>query len=393
MCLLACGCANVELNRNVKDTTTTYHTLVEAQVEANLENFKDNPYAMPFYINFAQGVVTTQDVLGMNASFPLTPSTLQETEVLAAATNTKATTGSGRTTSTNNTTTRTSGGSTTTSGSATNGGSSTTGSETDNNGATTTTKRTKPTVYPSFGGSVSAQRTQTWNDNPINDPDALRRLRALFRYAVGYDVPLEFKVGDFLDRLLPKLESHDLTKRQSDHFKEQALEAMNKVLGDDLRSPVRPEDFDDKTAMQSLLLPAMEQKYAGKGDQLIEFLQDVQASKQDVYVSKMETKNKPILSDDNPLKQYPVPYSDKCRFMEEYPLQTVSSGGVTIIFPDECQKTARVTQYKNISPVFLSSHGCVLCKNLKMTEEQQAVTAARNAQRDLVHIVVAEVRR
>jgi hypothetical protein len=108
----------------------------------NLSKFFDDPYAVPSQVQLAGGSATTNNSVSPSITTPLSDST--------TITNTLASTVAAATSST-----------------ATN--------------TNTTNQLNKNTTI-----SASDQWTQTWSIDPVTDPDQLRRLRALYRFAAFY---------------------------------------------------------------------------------------------------------------------------------------------------------------------------------------------------------------
>jgi hypothetical protein len=132
-CALVFGCVSEQLNYNTLDLAATVDSLITRQVLFNLGRFIDNPATLPSQITLAAGTASTTEALTPSATgIPLANSTT--TTTTAAATVTRASAVS--------------------------------------RGAAALT----------LGGTDSW--TQNWTLDPVNDPDQLRRLRFLYRYAV-----------------------------------------------------------------------------------------------------------------------------------------------------------------------------------------------------------------
>jgi hypothetical protein len=132
-CIFVFGCVSDQLNYNTLDLAATVDSLMTRQVLLNLSRFIDDPTTLPSQITLAAGTAsTTASFLPAAAGIPLANSTT--TTTTAAATVTRASAVS--------------------------------------TGAAALT----------LGGSDSW--TQNWTLDPVNDPEQLRRLRFLYRYAV-----------------------------------------------------------------------------------------------------------------------------------------------------------------------------------------------------------------
>src|SRR5450755_487188 len=135
--LLLGGCASFQLNENTLDLGGTVDTLVRRQILLNLSRFVENHYAIPAQVNILAGADTTTNSLSASYSDPFSKAITVTNTVASAAT----------TTTTN----------------------------------TNSALRNPKTLTPSATDSW----TQTWSLNTITDPDQMRRVRALYRFAVG----------------------------------------------------------------------------------------------------------------------------------------------------------------------------------------------------------------
>lgn len=133
--LIAGGCASTQLNSNALDLAGTVDKLVQNQILYNLSKFIVTPDAIPTQVNIPSGAVTTTNTLTASYSDPFSKA------VAVANTVTGTTPAHAKTT--------------------------TSASQTVTPGATDTW-------------------TQTWSLNTITDPDQVRRVRALYRFALGY---------------------------------------------------------------------------------------------------------------------------------------------------------------------------------------------------------------
>jgi hypothetical protein len=131
------GCASWQLNRNTVDLATSSSDLVTNQVLSNLAKFRASAYAIPSQVNIPSGSATTTNSITPTLSIPIG----------ASATTTLA------------------------------------------NAAATplflTNTRTHVLPNTSLGGSAADQWSQNWTLTPLQDPDQLRRLRALYRFGAG----------------------------------------------------------------------------------------------------------------------------------------------------------------------------------------------------------------
>jgi hypothetical protein len=123
--LLVGGCAGQFLNENTLLMSPSIGTVEERQILANLAKFVSNPWAIPGHVELANGQIQITNQLGVNLKFPYS----------------KVVNGSGAVTS------------------------KTIGSEADVNPAQT-------------------QDQESYNLLPVTDSEDLRRLRALYHYAV-----------------------------------------------------------------------------------------------------------------------------------------------------------------------------------------------------------------
>ena len=127
--VVLCGCAGPFLNGYTDYLGPTIGTIEEKQVLQNLGNYLNNPWAIPGHVELANGQIQATNQLGINLKYPYSQVT-------------------GASTATNILTTST-----------------TRGSEVDLNPAQT-------------------QDQESYNLLPVTDPDDLRRLRAIYHYAI-----------------------------------------------------------------------------------------------------------------------------------------------------------------------------------------------------------------
>jgi len=139
-CLIFSGCASTQLNYNALDLASTIDDLLTSQVAFNLGRFIDSPRGTPAQVSIGAGSVTTTNLASLNLSSPLTNAVTR--------TNT-ATTAAGAVIP----------------------------------GITRTLTGVANTFTLTPGGTN--QSTQSWSLTTDNESDQERRLRALYRYAVG----------------------------------------------------------------------------------------------------------------------------------------------------------------------------------------------------------------
>ncbi len=143
--LLLCGCASTQLTYNVLDVASTTSQLAREQVLHNLAQFIDSKTATPAQVVFGQGTVSTENSVSTTLADPLTKT------IAATASFTKSAAGA-----------------------VTGGSNQTVGTTADKSLSIT-------------GGNTA---NQSWGIDTIGDPDVLRRLYDLYRFAVdGNDCP------------------------------------------------------------------------------------------------------------------------------------------------------------------------------------------------------------
>jgi hypothetical protein len=149
--LVSAGCASTQLNYNTLEISDTVDAILTRQVLSNLGRFAANPYAIPSMTTLQSGTFMTQNSLTPTLSDPLS-NTLAVTNSLARVTH----------------------GATTATGSS----------------VGTTTGR---------GLTIAAtdQWTQNWVINPIIENHILRRLRALYRFAVNPEMTREQLICEY----------------------------------------------------------------------------------------------------------------------------------------------------------------------------------------------------
>jgi hypothetical protein len=139
LAMFVAGCASTQLNYNTLEISDTIDAILTKQVLANLGRFTSNPYAIPSMTTLSSGTITTTNSITPTLNDPL-----------------------GNTVATTNSIAKIIGGTTTATGSV----------------VGTSTGR---------GLTIAAtdQWMQNWVTNPIIENHILRRLRALYRFAVN----------------------------------------------------------------------------------------------------------------------------------------------------------------------------------------------------------------
>ena len=131
------GCASTQLNHNALDLSASLDMLTTRQILHNLDRTLADPYAVPSQAEVSAGTVTTTDSLSPSFSIPLNTSSVVTTAIQAGTSLTQ----------------------------------------------TNTTATTHPNTGLTLGGTDSW--SQGWSLNPASDPDQIRRLRALYRFATA----------------------------------------------------------------------------------------------------------------------------------------------------------------------------------------------------------------
>jgi hypothetical protein len=149
------GCASSQLNYNTLDLASSSNDLITSQVLSNLGKFRSFPYALPSQVSIPSGSASTTNTITPTISGPLGPSVTTTLANSAAAPLFNA--------------------------------------------------RTNTHLLPNATAGVTAgdQWSQNWTLTPLEDPDQLRRLRALYRFGAGFinknglacDYPLVQKAG------------------------------------------------------------------------------------------------------------------------------------------------------------------------------------------------------
>jgi hypothetical protein len=138
--LVLAGCASTQLNYNTLDIASSSVDLVTAQVISNLSRTKLFPYAIPSQVAIPAGSITTTNSVTPTVSGPLGVSATTTLANTVAATLSNSTT------------------------------------------------RTSVTPNGTIGISAGDQWSQNYSVTPLQDPDQLRRLRALYRFGAGFTV-------------------------------------------------------------------------------------------------------------------------------------------------------------------------------------------------------------
>jgi hypothetical protein len=138
------GCASWQLNHNTMDLATSSSDLVTDQILSNLARFRASAYAIPSQVSVPSGSATTTNSVTPTIGGPIG----------AAGTTTLA------------------------------------------NAAATplflANTRTHLIPNGTFGVSAADQWSQNWTLTPLEDPDQLRRLRALYRFGAGQITKAQF---------------------------------------------------------------------------------------------------------------------------------------------------------------------------------------------------------
>ena len=138
------GCASWQLNRNTVDLATSSSDLVTNQVISNLAKFRADAFAIPSQVSIPSGSATTTNSITPTISIPIGVSATTALANAAAAPLFLAGT------------------------------------------------RTHVMPNTTLGGSAADQWSQNWTLAPLQDPDQLRRLRALYRFGAGQTDKAQF---------------------------------------------------------------------------------------------------------------------------------------------------------------------------------------------------------
>jgi hypothetical protein len=138
------GCASAQLNYNTIDLASSSSRLITSQVLYNLAQFRSSPFAIPAQVSIPSGSATTTNSVTPTISVPLTSSLTTVIANSAAAP------------------------------------------------AFFSTSNTHAKPNGTIGGSVADQWSQNWTVTPLDEPDQLLRLRAIYRYGAGLIDRAEF---------------------------------------------------------------------------------------------------------------------------------------------------------------------------------------------------------
>lgn len=140
-CLFLSACASEQLNRNTLDLASTAGDLQTRQVLYNLGMFIDNPFALPAHLDISAGLASTSYSLNPQISTPFSSASTalsQTIRTVSAAPSTQV-----------------------------------------------ENQSTRSSAATSASLTASDAWSQSWAYQPIIDGDELRRLRALYAYALG----------------------------------------------------------------------------------------------------------------------------------------------------------------------------------------------------------------
>jgi hypothetical protein len=139
--LLSSGCSSTQLNHNTLDLASTVGDLQTKQVLYNLSLFIDNSGAIPTHIDLSSGAASTTDSVTPTVTAPLGIGT----QALNSATRTVSNAPS----------------------------------------SVAQLQNTRTIAAPGLSVAASDLWTQNWNYQPVIDGDELRRLQALYKFALG----------------------------------------------------------------------------------------------------------------------------------------------------------------------------------------------------------------
>ncbi|HEY4406557.1 MAG TPA: hypothetical protein VGN55_18080 [Xanthobacteraceae bacterium] len=135
------GCASSQLNTNTLDLASTVGDLQTRQILFNLSLVLDNPGAIPTHVDLSGGNASTTNSITPTAGSPLNDAIGSVGQVTKTVANTVTT--------------------------------------------ATQSQSTASRASGTVGISASDAWSQSWSYNPVIDGDELRRLRSLYRYALG----------------------------------------------------------------------------------------------------------------------------------------------------------------------------------------------------------------
>jgi hypothetical protein len=162
--LLLCGCASTQLNYNTLDIASTTDSLLTQQILYNFASFLDNEAAIPAQVSISSGTASTSNALTPNFNTPLDTGITTTRTVVTAAAN------------------------------------------------STTNTQAGATASKTAGLSASDSWNQSWSYAPVTDPDRMRRLQALYRYAVEWSSEGSSGVQKFVDNFPPIYKSVSYSK-------------------------------------------------------------------------------------------------------------------------------------------------------------------------------------
>jgi hypothetical protein len=139
------GCASTQINYNTLDIASTFDSLITKQVVFNLKKTQLDPFSIPAFVKVASQTASTTNSVSPTFTFPLSPTTTAVTQLASAAT------------------------------------------------TTLTGSKTLATAGRGLSLAASDQWSQTYSLSAVIDPDQLRRLRSLFRFATGQLNQSEFE--------------------------------------------------------------------------------------------------------------------------------------------------------------------------------------------------------
>jgi hypothetical protein len=131
------GCASDQLNYNSLDLAASSDGLITSQILSNLSKFQSNPYAIPAQVSIPSGSATTTNAITPTFGAPIGQTVTSTLANSAAAPLFNAAT------------------------------------------------RTHTTAGGTVGLSLADQWSQNWTLTPLEDPDQLLRLRAIYRFGAG----------------------------------------------------------------------------------------------------------------------------------------------------------------------------------------------------------------
>lgn len=204
ICILLTGCASTQLEVNTLDLAASTDSLLIKQVKYNLSQFIDNPAAIPAQVSLSSGTAST--------SYSVAPTFGSPLSTAVSATDTIAKT-VGATNST-----------------------------------ATTIVRTPSTASQTLSLSASDLWSQNWAFQPVTDPGKLRRLRALYAFAVDGDEGLLIDRYPLISKTVslnePICIHNDITGRDLDVQGQVPTYKPSAFLSDGtLKNPPQPDDL------------------------------------------------------------------------------------------------------------------------------------------------------